>query len=527
MNKQPILINGKWTHSPEGTKFFSAIDPSTGTALNDQYPISRFSEIDAAVQAAHMAAEEMRELSPDTLAEFLEAYADNIESRMDSLVSMAAKETALPEYPRLKSIELPRTTDQLRQAAFAVRDRTWCHAVLDTSSNIRSKHGPLGGPIVIFGPNNFPFAFNPAAGGDFAAAISAGNPVIAKAHPGHPGTSRMFAEAALESLTKTGLPQAALQMFYDLSPEDGIKLITHPQVGAVAFTGSRRSGMALKAAAETVGKPIYLEMSSSNPVFLLPGALGERCAVIAGELFSSCTLASGQFCTKPGLVIFEHNKAGKAFIEEAVNIFLKSEPGTLLGSKTRNAAEAAVKMMRRYGAKVIAEGKPPEDPAYSLPNRLLMISGTDFLKNPIPFQVEAFGPSSLLVTAESQKQMLRITDVLEGSLTGAIYSHSGRDDDEEYERLAPRVRKKVGRLLNDKMPTGVAVTPAMNHGGPFPAAGHPGFTSVGIPASFLRFTALHCYDSVRPHRLPSELRDKNPTGKMWRWIDGEWTQRDV
>jgi len=527
MTKHPVLINGKWIQAPEETATFTAVDPSTRTTLPDLYPVSGKDEIETVLQAAHEASMTMTTLSPDALANFLEIYADKIESRAEDLIRMASRETALPEDPRLKAVELPRTTNQLRQAAAAARERTWCRAILDTSHNIRSKFGPLGGPVVVFGPNNFPFAFNPAAGGDFAAAVAAGNPVIAKAHPGHPGTSRIFAEAALEAVRITGLPPATLQMIYALSSENGFRLITHPLVGAIAFTGSRHSGMALKTAADAAGKPIYLEMSSSNPVFLLPGALRERGTAIAKELFNSCTIASGQFCTKPGLVILEHDLAGKAFIQEAVNIFLNSRPGILLSENTRAAAEIAVETLLHYGARIIACGKSPEGQAFSLPNRLLMIPGNVFLKNPNPLQIEAFGPSSLIVTAESQSQICRISHALEGSLTGSIYSHSGRDDEEGYAHLVPGIRTKVGRLLNDKMPTGVAVTPAMNHGGPYPATGHAGFTSVGVPSSFMRFTALHCYDNVRSQRLPPELRDKNPTGKMWRWIDGEWTQRNA
>jgi NADP-dependent aldehyde dehydrogenase len=176
---------------------------------------------------------------------------------------------------------------------------------------------------------------------------------------------------------------------------------------------------------------------------------------------------------------------------------------------------------------VVVGGKEVTDPGFAFENTILCVSGDIFLQHPEPLQSEAFGAVGLFVTAKDENQIVQITDHLEGNLTGSIYSHKGGADDALYNRIEPVLRTKVGRLLNDKMPTGVAVSPAMNHGGPYPSTGHPGFTAVGIPASMLRFGALYSYDNVRPNRLPAELQDKNPTGEMWRFIDGEWTQRDV
>ena len=527
MEVQSVLIGGVWQKAEAPLGFIKATNPATRKNLKENYPVSSFIDIEHALQASLRSAHELRSMTPQTVAGFLDSYADRIERHRDALVQMASLETALPGEPRLRSVELPRTTGQLRQAAAACRDRSWCRATIDTKNNIRSKHGALGGPVVIFGPSNFPFAFNPVAGGDFAAAVASGNPVIAKAHPGHPGTTKILAEMALEVLQESHLPTGVVQLLYHFDPEDGLRLAAHPLVGATAFTGSRSAGLRLKKAADEAGKPVYLEMSSLNPVILLPGSLDERSEQIAKELFTSCTLGSGQFCTKPGLVILKQSPPSEAFFRFTLNLFRQAPAGILLSQGTLDRLRESISRMALFGAQIVTGNREPGGPGYRLENTLLRVSGKRFLDHPAELQVEAFGGVSLLVFAKDNEQMLKIVESLDGNLTGAIYSESHDKDDELYNRIEPVLRLKVGRLLNDKMPTGVAVSPAMVHGGPYPATGHPGFTSVGIPASLLRFTALHCYDNVRPHRLPEELQDKNPTGKMVRFIDGEWTQRDV
>ena len=318
-----------------------------------------------------------------------------------------------------------------------------------------------------------------------------------------------------------------MQLLYHFQPEDGIKLVAHPHVGATAFTGSRTTGLRLKEAADIAGKLIYLEMSSVNPVFILPGALKERLNEVANELFSSCTLGSGQFCTNPGLVILIQDESGEALMQEVSRLFQSAPAGLLLNSQVLEKIAAAIEGLQEHGAEIVTGGKEINKPGYRFANTLLRVSGDVFGEHPKALQAEAFGPVSLFVFARDEAQIVEIATYLEGNLTGSIYSHSKGQDNPLYERLEPILHKKVGRLINDKMPTGVAVTPAMHHGGPYPATGHPGFTAVGIPASLLRFAALLCYDNVPQDRLPVELQDKNPTGEMWRFIDGEWTKRDV
>ena len=527
MSLQPVLIAGKWRESKNPPSEFTAYNPATKSPLPERYPASNLEEVEEALKAGQEAVAALRSIPKENIARFLEIFADKIEARADDLSQLANIETALPVEPRLRSGELPRTTNQLRQAADAARDGSWSHATIDTATNIRSKLGPLGGPVVVFGPNNFPFAFNSAAGGDFAAAIAAGNPVIAKSNTSHPGTTKLFAELAFEAVQESGLPSCMVQLIYRTPPDVGLKLVSHPLVGATGFTGSQWAGLQLKAAADKAGKPIYLEMSSVNPVFVLPGALTERSSDIANELYSSCSLGAGQFCTNPGIAVVPEGDAGDAFLSEVKGFFEANSAQTLLGSSGQRSIAEGVKVLKENGAEVVTGGEQLDGPGFAYANTLLRVSGEKFVENPHALQTEAFGTVNLMVFAKDTEQMAQIAGQMEGNLTGSLYTHTQGDDDALYDQVEPVLREKVGRLLNDKMPTGVAVVPSMNHGGPFPATGHPGFTAVGIPASIVRFAALHSYDNVRPHRLPDDLQDKNPNGKMWRMIDGQWSQADV
>ncbi len=525
MSVQPVLIDGQWCAS-RGKDVFSAVDPSTGATLDERYPVSPWEEIGRAVEAAARCFREVRTWPGARFARFLDEYARLIEQRSDAIVEAAHRETALPVVPRLKDAELPRTLQQMRQAAEAAREGTWRRPIIDSRLNIRSQFGPIG-PVVVFGPNNFPLAFNSVSGGDFVAAVAAGNPVIAKAHSSHPTTTRLLAEAAHEASVNTEMPPGFVQLLYRTSHADGCRLVSHPLIGATGYTGSRSAGLVLKEAADRAGKPIYLELSSINPVFVLEGALAERAEEIADQFTASCLLGSGQFCTNPGLVVVPQSERGEKFLQSVRERFEKADSGTLLSAGVREHLAASVQKLIEAGAELVCGGHAIEGPRICFENTLLRASGDRFLENPAALQTEAFGNASLFVFARDVDQMAQIAEVLEGNLTGSLYTHSQGADDDAYDRIVPALRKRVGRLLNDKMPTGVAVTAAMNHGGPFPATGHPHFTAVGIPTAIPRFAMLECYDNVRPSRLPAELQDKNPTGRLWRFVDGSWTLGDV
>ncbi len=525
MTIQPILIDGRWRPA-DAEDTFQAENPATCQPFPDRYPVSRWSDCEAALAAAEAAFREMRTMSGDRIASFLETFATEIEQRSEALVQMAHQETGLPESPRLANVELPRTTNQLRQAAVAAAEGSWAMPTIDTSAGIRACFEPLG-PVCVFGPNNFPFAFGSISGGDFAAAIAAGNPVIAKANPSHPGTTLLFAQAAEQARKASGLPSGTLALLYRTSHADGQRLVADPRTGATGYTGSRTAGLKLKAAADAAGKPIYLELSSVNPVVILPGAIRERADSLADEFTTSCLMGAGQFCTNPGLVAMLAGEATEAFIRSLCDRFAAAPVGTLLSRGVQSGLSASIRTLTEAGARVLVGGSEGGGSGYSFGNTLLRVDGQPFLDAAATMQTEAFGNASLLVVAEDLDQLCHVLDCLEGNLTGCIYSDTAGSDDAVYPRVAAALRPRVGRLLNDKMPTGVAVSPAMNHGGPYPATGHPGFTAVGIPASLRRFAMLASYDNVRPDRLPACLQDRNPNGTMWRCIDGCWTQHDV
>jgi alpha-ketoglutaric semialdehyde dehydrogenase len=521
-----VLVDGAWRPA-DASEWFQAVDPAKGEPFGDRFPISRRSDVSDAIDAGARAAPELTAAGDDARARFLELFAAKIEADAAAIVEIAARETAFPAQPRLANVELPRTTDQLRQAAAAIRDGSWVHAVIDTRLKIRSMYGPLGAPVVVFGPNNFPLAFNGVGGGDFAAAIAAGNPVIAKANTGHPGTSRQLALAAFDAIHESGLPAATLQLLYRIDHADGAWLVSHPAIGATAYTGSRAAGLELKRAADAAGKPIYLELSSVNPVYILDGALEERGAKILDEFVTSALMGTGQFCTNPGVVVVPEGAAGRRFIEGVQARYESQAPGALLGPGPAKRLTESVEALVAAGAKLVTGGHRVPGAGCRVENTLLETSGEHFLADPEGLQREAFGNASLVVVARDEDEMVRIAMSFEGNLTGSIYSSTTGSDDGLYARIEEHLRPRVGRLINDKMPTGVAVSPAMNHGGPFPATGHPGFTAVGIPASIVRFAQLRCYDNVREHRLPPALWNSNPTGKLWRCIDGRWTTDDV
>ncbi len=520
MAVEKVLIGGEWRNA-RAVSIFRTMNPATGEVLDGEYPVSAWQDCDDALEAAAAVARELRSVSAEKLAEFLDLFAKKIEENAAAIVSMANAETGLAAVPRLRDVELPRTTTQLRQGAAAAREGSWTNAVIDTKANIRSHYAPIG-PVVIFGPNNFPFAFNGISGGDLTAAIATGNPVIAKANPLHAGTSKLLAECAVAASAEVGLPPATLQMIYRTGKEDGLRLVSDPRVGAVSFTGSRAAGMRLKAAAEAAGKPVYLEMSSLNPVILLPGALAERGEQLATELADSCLAGSGQFCTSPNLILMIASEATERLITKLAAILDERAPAPLLSSGGLKSLDENVHVLIHSGATLVTGAARADGAGCRYKNTLLRATAAQFLAEPESLQIEAFGNSTMVVTALDIAQLRQVIAALEGNLTGCIYSSTAGADDAIYTDVAADLRFKVGRLLNDKMPTGVALSPAMNHGGPYPATGHPGFTAVGIPASLMRFAVLHCYDNVRYDRLPAVLRETPPNPAIWRRIDGNW-----
>jgi len=335
-----------------------------------------------------------------------------------------------------------------------------------------------------------------------------------------------LAEEAHAAATEAGLPPGTVQLIYRTSHDDGERLVSDPRTGATGYTGSRSAGLKLKAAADAAGKPIYLELSAVNPVLMLPGALAERGKALMDEFVASSLMGTGQFCTNPSLVLLVAGEATEQFIAGVRARFDAAPPAPLLSSGVLRSLGDSVCTLQGAGASLVTGGATAT-PGYRYCNTLLRASWEAFRKAPEKLQTEAFGNAALFVVARDGDEIAALVETLEGSLTGCFYTDTRGSDDALHARLEPLLRPRVGRLLNDKMPTGVAVTPAMNHGGPYPSTGHPGFTAVGIPAALRRFAMLQCYDNVRPGRLPALLRDTPPNDRVFRLIDGEWRRGPV
>ena len=370
------------------------------------------------------------------------------------------------------------------------------------------------------------------AGGDFVAAIAAGNPVIGKANTSHPRTTQLLAEEAFAALAETGLPPATVQLIYRTNHEDGARFVSDPRIGACAYTGRSRSGagLTLKAAADKAGNPIYLELSSVNPVLMMPGALKERLTKCVDEYVDSVLLGAGQFCTNPSVVMLLAGDATEQFIEGVKAKFEANLLMPLLSTGVCKALDSSVKILQKAGAKVLTlGGSRAQGPGYRFANTLLRVDGDTFLAKAEELQTEAFGNAALMVVIKDAAQFKAILKHLEGNLTGCVYSRTRRvPDDDLYQAAgAAAAGARVGRLLNDqRCPRAWQLSPAMNHGGPYPSTGHSGFTAVGIPASLRRFGMLQSFDNVRANRLPALLGNKNPS-KAWRLIDLKWSQGDV
>ena len=512
----------------EASEHFYGITPASGQPLGPGYSSATPAEVELAAQLAFQASTIYGRLSGRERGAFLRKIAANIEALTEELVERAHLETALPT-PRLQG-ETGRTCGQLRLFAQVVEEGSWTGARIDRAQpdrkpaprpDIRSMLRPLG-PVAVFGASNFPLAFS-VAGGDTASALAAGNPVIVKAHPAHPGTSELVGLAIRASVRESGLPEGVFSLLFDEGMQIGIALAKHPRVKAVAFTGSHGGGKALMdlAAARPEPIPVFAEMSSTNPVFVLPGALRESGESIASGLYTSFTLGAGQFCTKPGMVVLPVDSAAQSFGKKLQELVSGAAEFRLLTPGIRSSYLSAI-----AGRKKQATVKPVAEAANAGAGAGLAVGAILFETDARSFLAssgldgEIFGPTTLLVQDSSREQLLEIARGLEGHLTATIL---GTEQDlREHADLVAILENKVGRLVFNGFPTGVEVSDAMVHGGPYPTTSDGRSTSVGSQAIF-RFARPICYQSFPDDTLPEELKDANPLG-IWRMIDGHMTR---
>ena len=501
-----------------------ATNPTTGERLPTGFIPATAEEVELAAHLAAEAFETYQRVSGRERGAFLRAIAAKIESIAGDVIERAAQETALAQA-RLQG-ETARTCAQLRLFAQVAEEGSWVQARIDRADpkrkpapkpDIRSMLRPLG-PVVVFGASNFPLAFS-VAGGDTASALAGGNTVIVKAHAAHPGTSELVGRAVRESVRECGLPEGVFSLLFGSGPQIGTALMKHPLVKAGGFTGSRTAGRILMdvAAARPEPIPFYAEMSSTNPVFILPGALRERGGNIAAGLHASFTLGAGQFCTKPGMVFLPQGSDAKAFAQKLQQLVAESAPFHLLTKAIHSSYDSAIAARKREApVKLVAEApKAAADASFAVSSALFETDAAAFLGSDL--DAEIFGPTTLLVEHSSRDQVLAIARSLEGHLTATI--HGTEEDLREFADLVAILENKVGRLVFNGFPTGVEVTHAMVHGGPYPSTSDGRSTSVGSQAIF-RFTRLVCYQGFPESALPDALTDGNPLG-IWRMIDGE------
>ena len=507
---------------------FNATNARTGERLEPSFSSATAEDVDAAAVLANEAFATYSRATGREKAAFLRAIAANIESIAPEIIERAEQETALPKA-RLQG-ETARTCGQLRLFAQVAEEGSWVMARVDRADaerkpapkpDLRSMLRPLG-PVVVFGASNFPLAFS-VAGGDTASALAAGCPVIVKAHTAHPGTSELVGQAVQTAVRECNLPEGVFSLLFGRGAQIGVALMKHPLVKAGGFTGSRGAGRQLMDAAAARPEPIpfYAEMSSTNPVFLLPGALREHADSIAAGLHASFTLGAGQFCTKPGLVFLPEDAEAPKFVDKLRRSVDESAPFYLLTGGIRSAYQTSVADRKgRHGVTVVAEKSVATNGhELGVGAALFETDSQNFLKDP-ELEEEIFGPATLLVRHAGRAQMLEAARNLEGHLTATI--HGTEQDLRDYADLIAILENKVGRLLINGFPTGVEVSHAMVHGGPYPSTSDGRSTSVGSQAIY-RFTRLICYQNFPDLALPAELKNENPL-HVWRMVDGEMTR---
>jgi alpha-ketoglutaric semialdehyde dehydrogenase len=449
-------------------------------------------------------------------AAFLRKIGEEIDALGEELLTVCTEETGLGR-DRLAG-ERARTVNQLRMFADLIEEGSWVDARIDTAQpnrkpvpkpDVRRIFEPLG-PVGVFAASNFPLAFS-VAGGDTASALAAGCPVVVKAHPGHPRTSEMVGGAIKRAVRSLGVDGGVFALLSDQSIEIGIKLVQHPAVKAIGFTGSFGGGKALLAAATAREEPIpvFAEMGSLNPLFILPHALASRRDKIAQGLADSVTLGVGQFCTKPGFVAGVAGDGLKTLAGQVGDLLGKKPSGRML---TEGISARFKKLIEERRSFVSTEGG----------GIFLETDLSTFLREP-ELNEELFGPATLLVKCSSEADLVAFAKQLKGQLTATL--HADEEDMELAGKLAEILRTKVGRIVWNGYPTGVEVCSAMHHGGPYPATSDARFTSVGT-AAIQRFVHPTCYQNFPEGLLPVELRNKNERN-IWRTLNGELTKEDV
>ena len=519
-----------YTMSANGKESFQAFSALTNQYLPTDFYYATAEELDHALQLASNAFATYQKTSFEQRAVFLDAIAEEIMALGDALIERCTAETALPAG-RITG-ERGRTCNQLKMFAQLLRDGWWIDARIDTAqpdrqplpkSDIRRMLIPIG-PVAVFGASNFPLAFS-TAGGDTASVLAAGCPVVVKAHSSHPGTNELISSAIIKAAKRTGMPEGVFSSLY-LSHADAVKLVEHPVIKAVGFTGSRAVGMRLFHAATSRAEPIpvYAEMSAVNPIVLLEGALKTTPEKIAKDLAGSITLGVGQFCTNPGLVLMIESDGSEKFLQALARETTATAPATMLNSNICKAYQEGVRS--RQDEKEVAVLATPTKEAdrekYEAQPVVHTVSAAAFLENK-DLSAEIFGPASLVVLCKSETELLTVLQSMEGQLTATV--HATDTDEIILRQVVDIISQKAGRIIYGGYPTGVEVCHSMQHGGPFPSTTDSRSTSVGTAAIY-RFVRPVAYQGFPDHLLPDVLKNENPL-QVLRLVNGQWTKEQI
>lgn len=506
-----------------GPDSFRAVNPATGETMQPSISAASTSEVAQACELAGSAFDRYRELDPGKRADFLEAIAERIIALGDELPARGHAESGLP-LARLTG-ERGRTVGQLRLFAGELRKGGWLGIRIDPAMpdreplprpDLRLRKIPLG-PVAVFGASNFPLAFS-VAGGDTAAALAAGCPVVVKGHSAHPGTSDLVAQAIVDAARQCDMPDGVFSLLNSHSRDVGQALVANPHIKAVGFTGSRAGGLALMKIASERPEPIpvYAEMSSINPVVLLPAALASRAGQLADGFVKSVTLGVGQFCTNPGLVLAIDGEHLDGFLEAAGELLQAVQPAVMLTAGIHGAYEKGVERLRQHArVTTVAQGGNSAGTNCGR-GALFAVAAGDLLKSP-EIMDEVFGAASVVVRCADRAELRNVLENLEGQLTASL--HLDDADTELAAELIPVLERKAGRLIANGWPTGVEVSHSMVHGGPFPATSDGRSTSVGT-LSIERFLRPVCYQDMPDALLPEALREAAPVRP--RRVDGEY-----
>ena len=502
------LIGGREVRGSDAP--FQAVDPSTGEKLEPAFTGAGKAEVELACALAAQAFTTYRQTTLDERADFLDRIAINILGLGDELIDAAMRESGLPRG-RLEG-ERGRTVNQLRMFSALVRSGDWQGIRHDPAlpdrqplprSDLRLRHIGIG-PVAVFGASNFPLAFS-VAGGDTASALAAGCPVVLKAHPAHPATSELVGRAVQKAVIDCGLHAGVFALLAGATIELGGALVADPRIKAVGFTGSRGGGLALMriAASRPEPIPVFAEMSSINPVILLPGALAARADKIGKDFVASLTMGSGQYCTNPGLVLAIDGPGFEEFMKSASAAVTASPATTMLTPAIHGMFTEQTARLAEHGAlRQVARGQPGHGP-HECQAALMLVESNDFLADPI-WHNEVFGASSVVVRCPDLATVQQVISHLEGQLTGTLQMDAL--DLPLAQQLLPQLEEKVGRILVNGYPTGVEVASAMVHGGPFPATSDARITSVGTLA-IVRFLRPICYQDFPDALLPDVLQN--------------------